>query len=202
MISERQADELRRRDVGDSNSTTDAPQVPWYATTDAQAMQRIRDSTAPVVRTITRGVEAVGRNMPSADTCSKCCAGAVVGAGVGACMGCSCAMSSSGDAEDGTPTTDESKAAMASFMAPAGAIVGAAVGAVVGAEECLKCAGGACRDACEEMARSGGKRRTRKGKQKKRRKTRKRKRKITVKRKRKKKRKKTRRRRKNKFNNL
>jgi len=196
------SDGLRRRNVGESKSTTDAPQVPWYATTDVQAMQRIRDSTAPVVRTMTRGVEAVRRNMPSADTCSKCCAstaetglGAVVGAGVGACMGCGCAIALSGDAEDGTSMTDESKAEMAAFMTPTGAIVGAAVGAAVGPEECLKCAGGACSAACDEMTRRGGKRKTRKGK-KKRRKTRKRKRKRTVKRKRKKRRKKSRRRRK------
>ena len=198
------SNELRRRNVGESKSTTDAPQVPWYATTDAQAMQRIRESTTPVVQTMTRGVEAVRRNMPSSDTCARCCAGAaetgagaVVGAGVGACMGCSCAIALSGDAEDGgTPMTDESKAEMAAFMTPTGAILGAAVGAVVGPEECWKCATTACSAACEEMTRRGGKRKTRKGKQKKRRKTRKRKRKRTVKRKRKKKRKKTRRKRK------
>ena len=170
-------------------------QPSWYT----QAIQRVRQFGAPAVQAMTRAVEPIRRNMPSAAVCSRCCAntaeaglGAVVGAGVGACMGCSCAIALSGDAEDGTPMTDESKAEMAAFLTPTGAIVGAAVGAVVGPEECLKCAGGACSAVCEEMGRHGGKRKTRKGKRK-RRKTRKRKRKRTVKRKRKKRRKKSRR---------
>jgi len=167
-------------------------QPSWYT----QAIQRVRHFAKPAVQAMTRAVEPIRRNMPSVDTCSTCCAGAVVGAGVGACMGCSCAIALSGAAEDGTPMTAESKAQMAAFMTQPGAILGAAVGAVIGPEKCLKCAGGACSAACNEMARNGGKRKTRKGKQKKRRKTRKRKRKKTVKRKRKKRRKKSRRKRK------
>jgi len=160
-------------------------QPSWYT----QAIQRVRQFGAPAVQAMTRAVEPIRRNMPSAAVCSRCCAntaessvGAIVGAGVGACAGCSCAIALSGDSEEGgAPMTDEEKTA--------------AVGAVVGPEECLRCAGEACQAACEAQARYGGKRKTRKGKRK-RRKTRKRKRKRTVKRKRKKKRKKTRRRRK------
>ncbi len=179
-------------------------QPPWYT----QAIQRVQQYTAPAVQAMTRAVEPIRRNMPSAAVCSRCCAntteaglGAIVGAGVGACMGCSCAIALSGETEEGgAPMTDEEKTAMAAFLTPTGAVVGAAVGAVVGPEECLRCAGEACQAACEAQGRYGGKRKTRKRKtrkgKRKRRKTRKRKRKRTVKRKRKKKRKKTRRKRK------
>ena len=154
-------------------------QPPWYT----QAIQRIRNTGAPVVQAMSRAIEPVRQVMPSADTCLRCCAktaetgaGAVVGAGVGACAGCACAMGLS--AEDDyatTPLTDEEKAAMMSFMTPTGAAIGAVVGAVLGPEDCLKCAGEACHAACERQGRYGGKRKrkTRKGKRKKKRKTRK-----------------------------
>ena len=164
-------------------------QPPWYT----QAIQRIRNTGAPVVQAMSRVTAPVRQVMPSADTCLRCCAktaetgaGAVVGAGVGACTGCACAMGLSAETEDSTPLTDEEKAALMTFMTPTGAAVGALVGAVLGPEECLKCAGEACRAACENQGRYGGKRKrkTRKGKRKKKRKTRKRRRKRTIKKKR------------------
>jgi len=156
-------------------------QPAWYTL----AIQRIRNTGAPVVQAMSRAIEPVRQVMPSADTCIRCCAktaetgvGAVVGAGVGACAGCACAIALSGEAEEtGTTMTDEEKAAMAAFLTPTGAAVGAFVGAILGPEECLKCAGEACEAACKHQGRYGGKRKTRKGKRKKRRKTRKRKRK-------------------------
>ena len=65
---------------------------------DAQAMQRIRDSTAPVSNDA--GVaKLLDVTCPLPVHLFKCCAnaaetglGAVVGAGVGACMGCGCAI--------------------------------------------------------------------------------------------------------------
>ena len=169
-------------------------QPAWYTL----AIQRIRNTGAPVVQAMSRAIEPVRQVMPSADTCIRCCAktaevgaGAVVGAGVGACAGCTCALGLSGEAEEaGTTMTDEEKAAMAAFLTPTGAAVGAFVGAILGPEECLRCAGEACSAACEAAAKNygGGKRKkkTRKGKRKKRRKThkRKRKRKRTIKKKR------------------
>jgi hypothetical protein len=168
-------------------------QPPWYTL----AIQRVRNSVAPVVQAMSRAVEPIRQIMPSADNCKRCCAGAaeagagiVVGAGVGACMGCSCAIGLSGDTNDSIPMTAAERQALVAFVTPPAAIVGAAIGAVIGPEECLRCAGEACQAACRHN-HYGGKRKTRKGKRK-RRKTRKRKRKKTVKRKRKKKRKKTR----------
>ena len=164
-------------------------QPPWYT----QAIQRIRNTGAPVVQAMSRAIEPVRQVMPSADTCLRCCAktaetgtGAVVGAGVGACAGCMCALGLSGEAEEvGNPMTEEQKAAMAAFLTPTGAAVGAFVGAILGPEECLRCAGGACKAACEAQGNYGGSRRkTRKGKRKKRRKTHKRRRKRTIKKKR------------------
>jgi len=179
-------------------------QPAWYTL----AIQRIRNTAAPVVHAMSRAVEPIRQVMPSADTCIRCCAktaevgaGAVVGAGVGACAGCTCALGLSGEAEEaGTTMTDEEKAAMAAFLTPTGAAVGAFVGAILGPEECLRCAGEACSAACEAAGKNygGGKRKknTRKGKRKKRRKTRKRKRKRkqTIKKKRRRKGKKSRKR--------
>jgi len=169
-------------------------QPTWYT----QAIQRVRQFGAPAVQAMTRAVDPIRRNMPSADNCKRCCAtaaeagaGAVVGAGVGACMGCSCAIGLSGRSQRLHDLVR--RQAMVSFLTPPAAIVGAAVGAVY-PKECLRCADEACQAACRDN-HYGGKRKTRKCK-KKRLKTRKRKRKITVKRKRKKKRKKSRRRRK------
>jgi len=177
-------------------------QPSWYT----QTIQQLQQFGTPVVHAMTRAVEPIRRNMPSAAACSRCCAntaetgaGAIVGAGVGACMGCSCAIALSGEAEEGgTPMTDEEKTAMAAFLTPAGAVLGAAVGAVAGPEECLRCTGEACQAACEAQDSYGGKRKTRKRKTRKgkRKRCKTRKRKKTVKRKRKKKRKKTRRRKK------
>ena len=164
-------------------------QPAWYSL----AIQRIRNTGAPVVQAMSRAIEPVRQVMPSADTCLRCCAktaetgtGAVVGAGVGACAGCMCALGLSGEAEEvGNPMTEEQKAAMAAFLTPTGAAVGAFVGAILGPEECLRCAGGACKAACEAQGNYGGSRRkTRKGKRKKRRKTHKRRRKRTIKKKR------------------
>ena len=161
-------------------------QPAWYTL----AIQRIRNTAAPVVRAMSRAMpEPVRQVMPSADTCIRCCAktaevgaGAVVGAGVGACAGCSCVLLAQGEAEEsGHSISDEEKAAAAAFLTPTGAAIGALVGAVLGPEECLKCAGEACSAACEPAGKNYGggkrKRKTRKGKRKKRRKTRKRKRK-------------------------
>ena len=154
-------------------------QPPWYT----QAIQRIRNTGAPVVQAMSRAIEPVRQVMPSADTCLRCCAktaetgaGAVVGAGVGACAGCICALGMGG--EEMLEMSDEEKASLMAFMAPTGAAVGSLVGAVIGPQECLRCAGEACKAACEAQGNFGGSRRkTRKGKRKKRRKTRKRKRK-------------------------
>jgi len=171
-------------------------QPAWYTL----AIQRIRNTGAPIVQAMSRAIEPVRQVMPSVETCARCCAktaetgaGAVVGAVVGGCAGCTCAIALSGEAEEaGTTMTDEEKAAMAAFLTPTGAAVGAFVGAIVGPEECLRCAGGACSAACEAAAKNYGggkrKRKTRKGKRKKRRKTRKRKRKRkrTIKKKRRK----------------
>ena len=164
-------------------------QPAWYT----QAIQRIRNTGAPVVQAMSRAIEPVRQVMPSADTCLRCCAktaetgaGAVVGAGVGACAGCMCALGLSGEAEEaGNTMTEEEKAAMAAFLTPTGAAVGAFVGAILGPEECLRCSGAACKAACEAKGNYGGSRRkTRKGKRKKRRKTHKRRRKRTIKKKR------------------
>ena len=174
-------------------------QPPWYTL----AIQRVRNSVAPVVQAMSRAVEPIRQIMPSADNCKRCCAGAaeagagiVVGAGVGACMGCSCAIGFSPHSTNRSQRLHDlvRRQAMVSFLTPPAAIVGAAVGAVIGPKECLRCADEACQAACRDN-HYGGKRKTRKCK-KKRLKTRKRKRKITVQRKRKKKRKKSRRRRK------
>jgi len=164
-------------------------QPPWYT----QAIQRIRNTGAPVVQAMSRAIEPVRQVMPSADTCLRCCAktaetgtGAVVGAGVGACAGCMCALGMAAN-ENAPEMSEEEKASLMAAAVPAGAAVGAFVGAILGPEECLRCAGGACKAACEAQGNYGGSRRkTRKGKRKKRRKTRKlkRKRKRTIKKKR------------------
>jgi len=155
-------------------------QPAWYT----QAIQRIRNTGAPVVQAMSRAIEPVRQVMPSADTCLRCCAktaetgaGAVVGAGVGGCAGCMCALSLASN-ENTPEMSEEEKASLMAFLAPTGAAVGSLVGAVIGPEECLRCAGEACKAACEAQGNYGGSRRkTRKGKRKKRRKTRKRKRK-------------------------
>jgi hypothetical protein len=155
-------------------------QPAWYT----QAIQRIRNTGTPVVQAMSRAIEPVRQVMPSADTCLRCCAktaetgaGAVVGAGVGACAGCMCALSLATN-ENTQEMSDEEKTSLMAFLTPTGAAVGSLVGAVIGPEECLRCAGEACKAACEAQGRYGGSRRkTRKGKRKKRRKTRKRKRK-------------------------
>jgi len=163
-------------------------QPAWYTL----AIQRIRNTVAPISHAMSRAEEAVRQVMPSVETCAQCCAktvetgaGAVVGGVAGGCAGCICTVALSGEAEEaGTTMTDEEKAALMVAAVPAGMVIGAVTGAYLGPERCATCVGAACRDFCSTIGKDndnyeGGKRKrkTRKGKRKKRRKTRKRKRK-------------------------
>ena len=149
-------------------------QPPWYTL----AIQRVRNSAAPVVQAMSRAVEPIRQVMPSADTCARCCAstvetgaGAVVGAGVGGCAGCLCALSLTSN-ESGEHMSKEEKGTVFTAAIPTGAAIGAAVGACLGPRECLRCAGTACKAAMEQNNYGGSRRKTRKGKRKKKRKTR------------------------------
>ena len=179
-------------------------QPPWYT----QAIQRIRNTGAPVVQAMSRAIERV-QQQEDVNTCLRCCeaiggsgSGALVGAGIGACAGCACAMGLSGELG---VTTLEQKAALGAAATTTGAAGGAVVGAVLGPERCVECAvtyglSGGIGAAARGQGLVGGKRKrkTKKSKRKKKRKTRKskHKHKKTIKKKRKRKRKGTKRRKK------
>ena len=164
-------------------------QPAWYTL----AIQRIRNTGAPVVQAMSRAIEPIQQVMPSGETCTACCAktaetgaGAVLGAGVGACAGCICALGLAGN-DNAPEMSEEEKASLMAAAVPAGAALGAVTGACLGPQGCLDLVG----EVASKMGQNNGnywggkrKRKTRKGKRKKRRKTRKRRRKRTIKKKR------------------